>query len=54
MTSRAVITARALGPGYKAGEGWDYPTGWGTPDGVQLIRWLVKHQPVARADDLHS
>jgi subtilase family serine protease len=40
------------GPGYKAGVGWDYPTGWGTPDGMRLIRWLVKHQPAAIADDL--
>ena len=43
-----------VGPGYKAGEGWDYPTGWGTPDGMKLIRWLVKHKPATTADDLHG
>jgi kumamolisin len=41
-----------VGPGYDAGTGWDFPTGWGTPNGVQLVKWLLDHQPAPRADDL--
>ena len=31
-------------PGYAAGTGWDHPTGWGSPDGRELIGWLIKDQ----------
>jgi subtilase family serine protease len=30
-----------VGPGYKAGKNWDYPTGWGTPNGANLVKWLI-------------
>ena len=32
-----------VGPGYKAGKNWDYPTGWGTPNGANLVKWLISN-----------
>jgi subtilase family serine protease len=28
---------------YSAAKNWDYPTGWGSPNGTNLVEWLISH-----------
>jgi len=34
-----------VGKGYNAGPAWDIPSGWGTPNGAEIINWMIQVSP---------